>query len=305
MINSASNHGVFRKQVNTTETNQNNYLLKNAKYNTITQQQNSTSNYTTLINWQSDGKTYLKYLPEIGHHNSAIGGEAGIGTEASGAITILPYSTDTSPWNGTVGLYIGKNTLKLDGKNVLTSAGGTIDGKIYSSVSSPLQRNVDTGTLQVLGGTEYTKGSYLYLTGQDYTSDPGSFTVAASANGTICRLKGKPDGTLSWNGNTIIFVKTSYTSGTTWYRIWSDGWIEQGGRVTSTKSSGTITFPKAFSNTNYVCIGQEGAGGGTAEGSSTDTGGYGDNLGFTNFTTTTVRYSCASGRHICWSACGY
>jgi hypothetical protein len=302
MINSASNHGVFRKQVNTTETNQNNYLLKNAKGNTITQQQNSTSNYTTLINWKSDGKTYLKYLPEIGHHNSAIGGEAGIGTEASGAITILPYSTDTSPWNGMVGLYIGKNTLKLDGKNVLTSAGGTIDGKIYSSVSSPLQRNVDTGTLQVLGGTEYTKGGYLYLTGQDYTSDPGSFTVAASANGTICRLKGKPDGTLSWNGNTIIFVKTSYTSGDSWYRVYSDGWVEQGGSGSINEyATLAITLLKPMKNANYIAtvINAAGKTAANAEGC----------LFVKTRATTTLTISCGyidpNTSPFLWSVCGY
>lgn len=302
MINSASNHGVFRKQVNTTETNQNNYLLKNAKGNTITQQQNSTSNYTTLVNWKSDGKTYLKYLPEIGHHNSAIGGEAGIGTEASGAITILPYSTDTSPWNGTVGLYIGKNTLKLDGKNVLTSAGGTIDGKIYSSVSSPLQRNVDTGTLQVLGGTEYTKGGYLYLTGQDYTSDPGSFTVAASANGTICRLKGKPDGTLTWNGNEIRFVKTVYTSGTSWYRVWSDGWIEQSGYFACTAFQNTVTLHKAFSNTNFTLLAS------LTWGANTNAK-YPPREIRTSRTTTKViltsAYNYESGMGVTWYACGY
>lgn len=102
--------------------------------------------------------------------------------------------------------------------------------------------------------------------------------------------------------NTII---NTYSSGTSWYRIWSDGWIEQGGRVTKTASSGTITFSKAFKDTNYTFVSQEGAGtNGEATGTSTDTGGYGDNLGVTNFTTTTVRYSCVATRHICWYACG-
>ena len=36
-----------------------------------------------------------------------------------------------------------------------------------------------------------------------------------------------------------------------WYRKWSDGFIEQGGYV-SAKS--TVTFPTAFSTTNYTAI---------------------------------------------------
>ena len=38
-------------------------------------------------------------------------------------------------------------------------------------------------------------------------------------------------------------VKESYVNGDNWYRIWTDGWIEQGGKVTR-GFSGTITFLK-------------------------------------------------------------
>lgn len=49
-------------------------------------------------------------------------------------------------------------------------------------------------------------------------------------------------------------VVQNYVSGTSWYRVWSDGWIEQGGRVqlTSQNTTGTVvSFLKAFQNTNY------------------------------------------------------
>lgn len=49
-------------------------------------------------------------------------------------------------------------------------------------------------------------------------------------------------------------VIQNYVSGTSWYRVWSDGWIEQGGRVqlTSQNTTGTVvSFLKAFQNTNY------------------------------------------------------
>jgi hypothetical protein len=47
-------------------------------------------------------------------------------------------------------------------------------------------------------------------------------------------------------------VKT-YSAGASWYRLWSDGWIEQGG-VAAAGNSVTVTFPEAFKNTNYtVC----------------------------------------------------
>ena len=40
-------------------------------------------------------------------------------------------------------------------------------------------------------------------------------------------------------------VVKSYRNGTEWYRVWSDGWLEQGGQVTKV-IKGDITFLKAF-----------------------------------------------------------
>lgn len=49
------------------------------------------------------------------------------------------------------------------------------------------------------------------------------------------------------------FVYETYVSGTNWYRVWSDGWIEQGG-IKTVSAETTVTLPKAFSNTNYTAV---------------------------------------------------
>ena len=46
-------------------------------------------------------------------------------------------------------------------------------------------------------------------------------------------------------------VVENYKKGDNWYRVWSDGWIEQGG-VAETGVKNTITFLKPFSDTNYT-----------------------------------------------------
>ena len=53
----------------------------------------------------------------------------------------------------------------------------------------------------------------------------------------------------------ILFAKlfTTHSNGTTWYRVWPDGWIEQGG-VANAGGTVTITFPKAFRDTNYTVV---------------------------------------------------
>ncbi len=47
------------------------------------------------------------------------------------------------------------------------------------------------------------------------------------------------------------YLVESYHNGTEWYRVYSDGWIEQGGEFTQS-SPFTLTFPKAFTTTSYV-----------------------------------------------------
>ena len=46
-------------------------------------------------------------------------------------------------------------------------------------------------------------------------------------------------------GTTSVIVE-NYKSDASWYRVWSDGWIEQGGRT----NAKTITFLKPFSDAN-------------------------------------------------------
>ena len=50
----------------------------------------------------------------------------------------------------------------------------------------------------------------------------------------------------------IQCIVESYSNGTEWYRIYSDGWCEQGGFVTGTSNyRKVITFLKEFNNANY------------------------------------------------------
>lgn len=48
-------------------------------------------------------------------------------------------------------------------------------------------------------------------------------------------------------------VVESYRNGTEWYRIWSDGWIEQGGYFEKKRDTAlTVTFLKPYADTNYT-----------------------------------------------------
>lgn len=74
----------------------------------------------------------------------------------------------------------------------------------------------------------------------------------------------KDDITINGNVNVIqntiddnslhAYVISSYHNGTDWYRVWSDGWCEQGGYYNGsigTDASTTITLLKNYKDTNY------------------------------------------------------
>ena len=52
---------------------------------------------------------------------------------------------------------------------------------------------------------------------------------------------------------TVIKEKKPTSTDATWYRQWSDGWLEQGGTIDTVNK--TITFLKPFVDTNYTLIG--------------------------------------------------
>ena len=177
----------------------------------------------------------------------------------------------------------------------LKRSGGTMSGTIINTNGYPLQRSNDTGAIIIRGGTDNSSSS-LQLYGKGHSSSPGIFALKTGDVDNEYYLIGKPNGQLTWMGYEIRFVRTTYKSGTTWYRIWSDGWVEQGGAVKPSGSSATtstVTLSKAFSDTDYFVIANYGA-------SSTNQYGQCYNKTTTGFTTKSY-----GGNFNTWYACGY
>ena len=118
------------------------FLDKNAS---LIQNQNDTSNYTTAIKWYKGGTSQGTYNPSIGQHNT--------GGDGKGSICILPYPTETSPWGGTVGLFISKGVLKLDGQTVIHS--GNYDSYFGYIGTTKVQK---TSAAQALTGISSING---------------------------------------------------------------------------------------------------------------------------------------------------
>lgn len=69
--------------------------------------------------------------------------------------------------------------------------------------------------------------------------------MLAALNGLKSRIDAKPAPN--------AYIVSTWKSGSSWYRKWSDGWIEQGGEVDTVNSSWTtINFHKPYTRTNYT-----------------------------------------------------
>lgn len=117
--------------------------------------------------------------------------------------------------------------------------------------------------------------------------------------------------TIPYDSKTVTIVNQShnahiietYQNEHSWYRIWSDGFVEQGGIVQSmgVNSARTITLLKPYKDTNYSVI---------ASFRSGTTGSWGNTMGAYPVNNTQIRvvqgwYGDTIKVHIQWRACGY
>lgn len=142
---------------------------------------------------------------------------------------------------------------------------GETDGKLrwndkYVLTNSFSMPN-NTGGIVLNGGTDYESGAYMRVYGKEHATYPGWFTLGASDGTNTSVLRGLPDGSFTWNGKPIVVLvaeqKPTSSNGYTWYRKYSDGWVEQGGMVTIAKHTSnsaketTVTLPVVMKDTNY------------------------------------------------------
>lgn len=203
----------------------------------------------------------------------------------------------------------------IDGK--LSTSGGTVNGAItFANGVARLAilrgagmkdfeiRGADNdGYMRIFPGetADYSqkKSASLLLSSTECTLSyvrPGAFDLTAMDATTGGKtLHGDPNGSLSWCGQGIISVVAESYGANSWYRKYSDGWIEQGGTsgTPDNQSSVVITFPIAFSNAGYTIT-------------------FCNNMGYhvwlSNKTTTNFTYSRSQqqtgGMGIWWYACG-
>ena len=175
-----------------------------------------TSNYVSAVSFNKGSATNSAL---IGYHSTG-------GSDSSGALILVPYSTSANPWAKTVGLYIAKNELLLDGKAIATT--DQIPSIPSISISNSGSGNAVTAitasghTLTVTKGATYLTSSSLsgyatqsWVTSQGYltSSSLSGYATQTWANGRFLPLSGgKLTGDLSFQEASGIILRPSNDS---------------------------------------------------------------------------------------------
>lgn len=127
--------------------------------------------------------------------------------------------------------------------------------------------------------------------------------MLAGLNGLKSQIAAKP--------TPNAYVVSTWKSGSSWYRKWSDGWIEQGGAYSSTVKNDqlyTVSLHTPFTTATYSKVV------GMNRDNETSGWGYGVAVSYANATTNSFKFNpCTTsggGSRVhqtgyAWYACGY
>lgn len=207
-----------------------------AKWHTIIHGNNT----TTVPTENGNVPTVAKQMKDV--HDEVVNGVIDYMTECQTARDVAIQTK-----NETIAVKNETNTIKGDVTTLrnetetLKNQSQTVFNNIATATSSAVQ------TVQIEGATQVT--NVQSAVAEQVAEATSQANRAEQATST------KVNTDLSNITKDTIFSKmfTKYVNGKTWYRVWPDGWIEQGGEAAA-GTSVTITFPKAFKNTNYTVV---------------------------------------------------
>lgn len=177
--------------------------------------------------------------------------EGASGTSTLGDLTEAGLPNITGEWNsgGDSGVFVTSSGAFTSGSAVTkyfntTQAGSPTNIKFDASRSSSIYGNSTTVQPQAIKVLYYVVITTITKT-----------EIEVDIDEIATDLNGKADVDLSNVPNSKGILTESYVNGSSWYRVYSDGWCEQGGQGELIETSTTtITLLKAYSNTNYTVL---------------------------------------------------
>ena len=277
---------------------------------------NYTAIFETEANWQAavtlsgvcgkfvyDSVNDTVRLPKWGNQALSVCSSSTVQTSVFGSGKALGLTNGTDNYGMTTTSY--SSTALYEGRS--SSAYGVSAGSTGYSTGTALTAGTALGVSTDSTNSGLTGSLNASSILSNYATDCYYYIVVATSTKTQIEvdidqiatdLNGKADTDLSNVPTSKAILTSSYVNGTSWYRIYSDGWCEQGGLVTV--SNGTSGFSVAllqnYINTNYQVIV-------SPNNSAYGTYGYGaNNLTISGFS---IYCSNNNNRDVFWRASGY
>jgi len=190
----------------------------------------SYSTYSTAVKW-SNGDTWGTRGAEIGYHNT--GGDS----TNPGTICILPYQTDSNPWDGEVGLFIKKDHVYIDGvelsktdENVKQTATTTnADYEVLFSATADNTTRTETArknsNLKFNPSTGMLNAGRLTLTSSTWGGLIINRTASSSHAGIVFQQNGTTLGAISMAEVNSPLVRWE-DGATTPYKVYDEGHVQ-------------------------------------------------------------------------------
>jgi hypothetical protein len=210
----------------------------------------STNNGRLVLRGGTDSTSSLLQL--VGKESSEMAGWVAL-TASDGTntnhLTVQPNGTGT-----------------LNGNVIITSAGGTFTGAIecvsnkYSETTSNEDMTLSNYGLNLrnsdiigVNGLYFNDSANSYEEGINFPDGTDLYSTILATGGKLYFTPKRTFATAGTKQNVVTLIKY-YRSGASWYRKYSDGFIEQGGNFSNSARGTTITFPLAFTSTNYQAL---------------------------------------------------
>lgn len=141
---------------------------------------------------------------------------------ALGSTAVQPADLATVATTGDYEDLLNKPTIPTDTEDLTNGAGYQTASDVSSAITSGITGKANTSLNNLTNGL----------------------------SNTICTTAATTTSTAS--AATPAVVVENYVNGTSWYRVWSDGWCEQGGYIASTANDTIYYLLKQMRDTNYM-----------------------------------------------------
>ena len=190
----------------------------------------ATSTYSAAVKW-SNGDTMGTRGAEIGYHNT--GGDS----TNPGTICILPYQTDSNPWDGEVGLFIKKDHVYIDGVELSksdshvtqTATTTNADYEVLFSATADNTTRTETArknsNLKFNPSTGMLNAGRLTLTSSTWGGLIINRTASSSHAGIIFQQNGTELGAISMGEADSPLIRWAAGSSTS-YKVYDEGHVQ-------------------------------------------------------------------------------